>query len=249
MTEKEFLDVFPQLKVEPQLEELLKTVKVRKVAVNPQKDCLRVYIVSSQWIQKKYIYDLEASIKEQFFQNAPLKVKIIEKFQLSRQYTPENFLAVYRPSILLELKQYSILEYNMFATADIRFSDPETMELLMTDSVIAREREHELIRVLEKIFCERCGFNLKVYPSYHQPVESKVRKNSELRIMERGAPDSSAFQSRAETDGNGFCKSGTGRRSSLGRGRRSSSRCAEWSPEGCRGRQNSSFRKRDAAFL
>ena len=139
MTEKEFLDVFPQLKVEPQLEELLKTVKVRKVAVNPQKDCLRVYIVSSQWIQKKYIYDLEASIKEQFFQNAPLKVKIIEKFQLSRQYTPENFLAVYRPSILLELKQYSILEYNMFATADIRFSDPETMELLMTDSVIARE--------------------------------------------------------------------------------------------------------------
>ena len=184
MTEKEFLDVFPQLKVEPQLEELLKTVKVRKVAVNPQKDCLRVYIVSSQWIQKKYIYDLEASIKEQFFQNAPLKVKIIEKFQLSRQYTPENFLAVYRPSILLELKQYSILEYNMFATADIRFSDPETMELLMTDSVIAREREHELIRVLEKIFCERCGFNLKVYPFYHQPVESKVRKNSELRIME-----------------------------------------------------------------
>ena len=184
MTEKEFLDVFPQLKVEPQLEELLKTVKVRKVAVNPQKDCLRVYIVSSQWIQKKYIYDLEASIKEQFFQNAPLKVKIIEKFQLSRQYTPENFLAVYRPSILLELKQYSILEYNMFATADIRFSDPETMELLMTDSVIAREREHELLRVLEKIFCERCGFNLKVYPFYHQPVESKVRKNSELRIME-----------------------------------------------------------------
>ena len=41
-----------------------------------------------------------------------------------------------------------------------------------------------MIRVLEKIFCERCGFNLKVYPSYHQPVESKVRKNSELRIME-----------------------------------------------------------------
>ena len=184
MTEKEFLDVFPQLKVELQLEELLKTVKVRKVAVNPQKDCLRVYIVSSQWIQKKYIYDLETSIKEQFFQNAPLKVKIIEKFQLSRQYTPENFLDVYRPSILLELKKYSILEYNMFATADIRFSDSETMELLMTDSVIAREREHELIRVLEKIFCERCGFNLKVHPSYHQPVESKVRKNSELRIME-----------------------------------------------------------------
>ena len=184
MTEKEFLDVFPQLKVESQLENLLKTVKVRKVAVNPQKDCLRVYIVSPQWIQKKYIYYLEEAIREQFFQNTGLQVKIIEKFHLSRQYTPENFLEVYRSSILLELKKYSILEYNMFASAQITFSDPETMELLLTDSVIAREREQELVRVLEKIFCERCGFNLKVYPSYREPVESKVRKNSELRIME-----------------------------------------------------------------
>ena len=88
MTEKEFLDVFPQLKVENELEQLLKMVKVMKVAINHKKDCLRVYIMSSQWIQKKYIYHLENAIKEQFFANAPLQVKIIEKFVLSRQYTP-----------------------------------------------------------------------------------------------------------------------------------------------------------------
>lgn len=184
MTEKEFLDVFPQLKVDPELESLLGEVKVMKVAINPQKDCLRVYVLSRQWIHKKHIYHLEAAIKEQFFANAPLQVKIIEKFQLSSQYTPENFLDVYRQSILLELKQYSALEYNMFYTAQITFSDPETMNLVMNDSVIARDREHELVRVLEKIFCERCGFNLKVHPAYRKPVESKSRKNSELRIQE-----------------------------------------------------------------
>ena len=184
MTEKEFLDVFPQLKVDPELESLLGEVKVMKVAINPQKDCLRVYVLSRQWIHKKHIYHLEAAIKEQFFANAPLQVKIIEKFQLSSQYTPENFLDVYRQSILLELKQYSALEYNMFYTAQITFSDPETMDLVMNDSVIARDREHELVRVLEKIFCERCGFNLKVHPAYRKPVESKSRKNSELRIQE-----------------------------------------------------------------
>ena len=155
MTEKEFLDVFPQLKVDPELESLLGEVKVMKVAINPQKDCLRVYVLSRQWIHKKHIYHLEVAIKEQFFANAPLQVKIIEKFQLSSQYTPENFLDVYRQSILLELKQYSALEYNMFYTAQITFSDPETMDLVMNDSVIARDREHELVRVLEKIFCER----------------------------------------------------------------------------------------------
>ena len=184
MTEKDFLDVFPQLKVDPELESLLGEVKVMKVSINPQKDCLRVYVLSRQWIHKKHIYHLEETIKEQFFANAPLRVKIIEKFQLSSQYTPENFLDVYRQSILLELKQYSALEYNMFYTAEITFSDPETMELVMTDSVVARDREHELVRVLEKIFCERCGFNLKVHPAYRKPVESKGRKNSELRILE-----------------------------------------------------------------
>ena len=184
MTEKDFLDVFPQLKVDPELESLLGEVKVMKVSINPQKDCLRVYVLSRQWIHKKHIYHLEETIKEQFFANAPLRVKIIEKFQLSSQYTPENFLDVYRQSILLELKQYSALEYNMFYTAEITFSDPETMELVMTDSVVARDREYELVRVLEKIFCERCGFNLKVHPAYRKPVESKGRKNSELRILE-----------------------------------------------------------------
>ena len=37
MTEKEFLDVFPQLKVENELEQLLKLVKVMKVAINHKK--------------------------------------------------------------------------------------------------------------------------------------------------------------------------------------------------------------------
>ncbi len=184
MTEKEFLDVFPQLKVENELGQLLRMVKVMKVSINPKKDCLRVYIMSNQWIQKKYIYHLENIIMEQFFSEAPLQVKIIEKFNLSRQYTPENFLEVYRPSILLELKHYSMLEYNMFATAQISFPETETMEMILDDSVVARERENELVRILEKIFCERCGFNLRIHTDYRKPVESKVRRNSELRIME-----------------------------------------------------------------
>ena len=67
MTEKDFLDVFPQLKVDPELESLLGEVKVMKVSINPQKDCLRVYVLSRQWIHKKHIYHLEETIKEQFF--------------------------------------------------------------------------------------------------------------------------------------------------------------------------------------
>ena len=44
-------------------------------------------------------------------------VKIIEKFQLSSQYTPENFLDVYRQSILLELKavQRTRVQYVLYS--------------------------------------------------------------------------------------------------------------------------------------
>ena len=51
--EKEFLDVFRNLEVGEELRALLKEVAVTKIAVNPQKDRIRIYIRSRQWI---YLY-------------------------------------------------------------------------------------------------------------------------------------------------------------------------------------------------
>ncbi len=184
MTEKLFMEVFPKLQVEEQLQELLQQVVVTKVAINPQKDCLRVYIISEQWIQKKYIYLLEESIASQIFSGTDVRVKIIERFRLSDQYTPEYFLKVYRSSILLELKQYSMLEYNMFATASIKFPEKDSMELYLKDSVVMRDKEEDLIRILEKIFCIRGGFNLKIHTVYKKSEESKERINSERLLLE-----------------------------------------------------------------
>ena len=61
--EKDFLEVFLGLEVEKELKALLEDVKVTKIAVNPKKDRMRVYIQSIQWIQKKYIYALEKKDK------------------------------------------------------------------------------------------------------------------------------------------------------------------------------------------
>ena len=57
--EKNFLDVFPNLEMGQELAALLEEVVVTKVAVNPEKDHIRIYIRSRQWIHKKYIYSLE----------------------------------------------------------------------------------------------------------------------------------------------------------------------------------------------
>ena len=56
-------------------------------------------------------------------------VTVIERFYLSEQYTPENFMEVYRSSMELELKNYNMLEYNLFKRAQITFPEAETMQL------------------------------------------------------------------------------------------------------------------------
>ena len=139
--EKQFQEVFPDLRIEGGMAELLDTVEVSRVSINKKKDLLRIYVVSHQWIHKKYIYQLERQIEEQLFSNVPLRVKIIERFYLSRQYTPENFLEVYRPSILLELKNHSVFLNHLFSTAEITFPETNKMHLVLVDSVVAKERE------------------------------------------------------------------------------------------------------------
>ena len=153
--EKQFQEVFPDLRIEGGMAELLDTVEVSRVSINKKKDLLRIYVVSHQWIHKKYIYQLERQIEEQLFSNVPLRVKIIERFYLSRQYTPENFLEVYRPSILLELKNHSVFLNHLFSTAEITFPETNKMHLVLVDSVVAKEREEELVHILEKIFWVR----------------------------------------------------------------------------------------------
>ena len=185
--EKDFLEVFLGLEVEKELKALLEDVKVTKIAVNPKKDRMRVYIQSIQWIQKKYIYALEKQIKKQFFASAQIQIKIIEKFTLTSQYTPKLFFEAYRSSMLDELRGHSILIYNTFRTAKIEFPEENKMKLVMQSSVLAKSHEEELISYIEKIFCERCAFSLIVEPEYEEAGESKIRKNSEIRIMQEAA--------------------------------------------------------------
>ena len=58
---------------------------------------------------------MERRIKEQLFSRVPVDVHIEEEYALSGQYTPEALMREYRESIMLELKDDSVLASNMFA--------------------------------------------------------------------------------------------------------------------------------------
>lgn len=185
--EKDFFDVFPSLSVEDTLREWLEMSTVRKVACNREKTKVCVHITCDRWIHKKHIYELERQIQEQIFGNIDIEIKIIEKFRLSKQYTPENLLEVYRSSMSLELKNYQILLHNMFQTAEISFPGENEMLLRLSESVIAHSKKEELMQYLEKVFCERCGLDLKIQTEFIPHKESRYRKNAKLQIEQEVA--------------------------------------------------------------
>ena len=59
---KLFFDVFPELKVNQDMEKLLADVEVTKVSTNRQRDRLRVYLLSTRLIWKSNIFHLENNI-------------------------------------------------------------------------------------------------------------------------------------------------------------------------------------------
>lgn len=180
--ERAFTEVFPGLKVKDEVNDLLTKVTVAKVTVTSAKDFLRVFIVSEVWIHKKFIYEIEQAISEQCFDGSDMTVKVIEKFHLSGQYTAQNLFPVYKDSILLELRNYSMFEYNLLRHAECDFPAPDSMHMTIEKSVIAHGKAEELVRILEKVFCERCGLSLKITLEEKEAKESRARRNSDVMI-------------------------------------------------------------------
>ncbi len=179
---KLFFEVFPTLKITGEISALLKETEITKVASNSAQNALRIYLESTRLIPKPEIYHIEQEIRQQLFPHKEVAVKIIEKFNLSSQYTPEKLMAVYRESILEEIRNYSVLLYNLMRCSKMEFDREDHMILTLEDTIIATERSNELIDILEKIICERCGLKLMIEPQYEKPAENDYLKSADSQI-------------------------------------------------------------------
>ena len=179
---KLFFEVFPTLKITGEISALLKETEITKVASNSAQNALRIYLESTRLIPKPEIYHIEQEIRQQLFPHKEVAVKIIEKFNLSSQYTPEKLMAVYRESILEEIRNYSVLLYNLMRCSKMEFDREDHMILTLEDTIVATERSNELIDILEKIICERCGLKLMIEPQYEKPAENDYLKSADSQI-------------------------------------------------------------------
>ena len=201
--QKAFFEVFPELSLNEDTTELMKQASIARVTMNSRKDLMRIYLESDVLIHKKYIFETEQAILDQLHFRAPMTVKIIEKFHLSGQYTAEKLMPIYRDSILLELKNYNHFLFNLFRGAKCEFSGADTLRLIMEDSVLAKGKEEELLAILEKIFCQRCGQNLKIEARLREAKESQNRRFNEIRLQQEVEEISKRLQKNKEPAGDG----------------------------------------------
>ncbi len=186
-TMKPFEEVFPSLQLKGDMKALFGRTQVERISAPKDRSILRIYLGSEHLIEKEKIWALEREIKNQLFPQAVTIVKIYERFHLSSLYTPEKLMEVYEKSIMQELRELSPLEYSLFKNAKISYPDEQTVKIVLEESVLAREKEQELVRILEKIFQERCGLQVQIETDYREKKERKRRAEQELQIENRVA--------------------------------------------------------------
>ena len=173
---KSFFEVFPALKLEGILGDLCHQIMVEKVTSNKMGNRIKVYIVSKKLVQKEQLFCLEKNIKDQLFPRSNVTIVIVERFELSEAYTPENLYDVYQDSILEEFKADSDLEYNLFRMAEVTFPYENVMNLKLPAAFVPDVVEQKLKDDLYNIFAHRCGFDVTILLEYE--TEAKYKKSN-----------------------------------------------------------------------
>ncbi|EEG75253.1 PolC-type DNA polymerase III [[Clostridium] hylemonae] len=174
---KPFFEVFPTLKTDEDMKMLFSGVDVLKVTTNSDRTFIKVHILSRHLLQKKRIYEMEKMLKDQLFGHSRISTELVERYELSAQYTPENLMNEYLESMILELNTRSVVERSMLQSARYSFEDGNILCLELTDTIVAKGKKESLTSYLEKVFADRFGRRVEVRVVYEEAKDSKLKYN------------------------------------------------------------------------
>lgn len=185
MEEKAFFQVFPDLKMEGLvngdiLAGLFSNARVTKITSNKEKHKINIYIISNKLMDKQSINIVEKAIENQLFSGTQISVEIYPTFELSEVYNPENLFNAYKESILYELRNTSIIMYNIFKKGNVCFEDGNKMIIEVEDTSLNTAKLPELKKYLESLFGERCGIQVFVEFNMVEANLDKYSKQNEI---------------------------------------------------------------------
>ena len=180
---KKFLNILPDLKLSHEMTELFETVECEKVAASRDHSRIKIYIHSDRLIAHKAIRETERAIRNQMFKDQ-VDVCLVEKYHLSRQYTPARLLEAYTGSLIDELEEEGELSANLFRKAEKTFLEPFVLELKVEENCIAQVKMEKLKHKLEHIFSERFDMPLGIVLGWLPKKKSKYAVYADSAMKE-----------------------------------------------------------------
>ena len=180
---KKFLNILPDLKLSHEMTELFETVECEKVAASRDHSRIKIYIHSDRLIAHKAIWETERAIRSQMFKDQ-VDVCLVEKYHLSRQYTPARLLEAYTGSLIDELEEEGELSANLFRKAEKTFLEPFVLELKVEENCIAQVKMEKLKHKLEHIFSERFDMPLGIVLGWLPKKKSKYAVYADSAMKE-----------------------------------------------------------------
>ena len=172
------------MKVEEEFKVLFADVEVKKITTNSGRDFLHVHLKSHHLIPKKKIWQMEQRIKEQLFGTSSVKLQILEEYELSELYTPEAVMEEYKESLILELKEISVLAANMFSQAEVNYEEGNVVRLELLDTIVSEGRKEEIMNLLDDVFRNRFHMNVDIRVTYKENEGQGSREYDEQRIQQ-----------------------------------------------------------------
>ena len=183
--DQRFRDIFPDIRIDESMRSLLEAAAVSRVTMNQSQSVMTVYLDSERLIHREILDIVQDEIRDQLFPGGGVDVRIVEHFHLSGQYNARTLMPMYRDSIFYELKNYDRILYGLMRSAEMDFTADDTLKITIPEGSITDAVSSELTRVLEKIFTQRCGQDLKLEVEIrHDEEESERKKLSEKRLAQ-----------------------------------------------------------------
>ncbi len=154
---KPFFDVFPKLKVKPELRDYFQETQVERLTANKERTRIKVVLRSEHLIHKESIFRMQEEISGQVFGVTEPEVYIDEHYTLSARYTPRRLMEEYYDSLVSEIGSFSHVMGLYFREAGVEFSDEEHVRIVIEDSCLSRKYSSRLEEALCRIFRDRCG--------------------------------------------------------------------------------------------
>lgn len=198
-----FFEVFKTLKLPEDLAVYFENVEVTKVSKTSTNSLARVYIKSDRVIEKPIIFKVEDALKKQIFRISNMDVRIIDRYVLSAQYTPQTVMDIYYDSILAELEKYWTLEYNLLKNSQWEFEKEDMLVFTIEDSFLAHQYADTLTDYFKKIFLNRFGFEIDVEYQYAKKKESQYERENAYRINLRVKEIENNMMAAAEDNADG----------------------------------------------